>query len=169
MPNVIKYVLDTNVFIEAKRRYYAFDLCPGFWKSLLYHNSIGNLESIDRVRKELLEGKDNLAAWSKKTTSLFSSTESEPVTTAYRSILQWVQSQDRFSNFEKSRFADDVDAWVIAYAKANNVVVATEEKSAPYSHKEIKIPDVCKHFNIKCIDTFDMLRKLGIVFNWETS
>ena len=25
------YLLDTNVFIEAKNRYYAFDIAPGFW------------------------------------------------------------------------------------------------------------------------------------------
>lgn len=28
------YLLDTNVFIEAKNRYYAFDLAPGFWEGL---------------------------------------------------------------------------------------------------------------------------------------
>ncbi len=28
------FVLDSNIFIEAHRRYYAFDICPGFWDSL---------------------------------------------------------------------------------------------------------------------------------------
>ena len=58
MPDTVKYILDANIFIEAKRRYYAFNLCPGFWDSLLHHNSTGNLESIDRVGKELSEGDD---------------------------------------------------------------------------------------------------------------
>ena len=167
MPDAVKYILDANIFIEAKNRYYAFNLCPGFWDSLLHHKTMGNLESIDRVRKELLECKDNLATWSKKAACLFSSTNSELVRTAYRDIIQWVQSQERFFDAAKSRFADDPDAWVIAYAKANNVVVATEEKSAPKSRKVVKIPDVCKHFNVKCTDTFDMLQKLGVVFNWK--
>ena len=26
------HVLDANVFVEAHRRYCAFDLCPGFWE-----------------------------------------------------------------------------------------------------------------------------------------
>jgi hypothetical protein len=26
------YVVDANVLIEAKNRYYAFDLAPGFWE-----------------------------------------------------------------------------------------------------------------------------------------
>jgi predicted nucleic acid-binding protein len=169
MSDAIKYVLDTNIFIEAKRRYYAFDLCPGFWDSLLYHNSIGNLESIDHVRKELLEGKDDLADWSKNMVGLFASTDSEPVTTAYRNIIQWVQNQERFLNAAKGKFASDPDSWVIAYAKANDIIVATEEKSAPFSRKEVKIPDVCKHFNVKYTDTFDMLRKLGVAFSWDAS
>ena len=28
------YLVDANVLIEAKNRYYAFDIAPGFWKWL---------------------------------------------------------------------------------------------------------------------------------------
>jgi len=167
MPGSEKYILDANVLIEAKRRYYSFDLCPGFWDSLLHHNSMGNLESIDRVGKDLSEG-DDLDAWKKQSPSFFAPTEGAAISTSYRDINQWVQSQERFSNFEKSRFADDVDAWVIAYAKANNATVVTHEVSAPKSTK-VKIPDVCNHFNIRYTNTFDMLQKLGVVFYWKTS
>jgi len=169
MSDVVKYILDANIFIEAKNRYYAFNLCPGFWDSLLHHNSVGNLESIDRVKKELLEGKDNLATWSKKSPDLFASTNSKFVVADYGDIIQWVQNQERFNDAAKSKFANDPDAWVIAYAKANNAIVVTQEVSAPKSRKDVKIPDVCNHFNVKCTDTFDMLQKLGIVFYWKTS
>lgn len=125
MAEAVRYILDANVLIEAKRRYYAFDLCPGF----------------------------------------FVPTETALVSAAYRDINKWVQSQDRFSNFEKSRFADDVDAWIIAYAKANNATVVTHEAPAPRSSK-IKIPDVCDYFDIKHVNTFEMLVNLGVVFNW---
>ncbi len=167
MADAVKYILDANIFIEAKNRYYAFNLCPGFWDSLLHHNSMGILESIDRVRKELLDGKDNLATWSKKSPDLFASTVSKDVLRAYRDIIQWVQSQERFTNAAKSEFADDPDAWVIAYAKANNAIVVTQEASAPKSRKDVKIPDVCKHFGVECSNTFDMLEELGVVFRWE--
>lgn len=167
MPDTGKYILDANVLIQAKRSYYAFDLCPGFWDSLLYHNSNGNLESIDRVGDDLSEG-DDLDAWKKQSSDFFAPTESASILKAYREVNQWVQSQERFSNFEKSKFADDVDAWVIAYAKANNATLVTHEVPAPKSTK-VKIPDVCDHFEIKHINTFDMLKKLGVFFNWEAS
>jgi hypothetical protein len=28
------FLLDSNVFIQAKNFYYGFDICPGFWKWL---------------------------------------------------------------------------------------------------------------------------------------
>ena len=48
--------MDSDVFIAAKNRYYAFDICPGFWKSLVYHCGVGEIRSIDKVRSELLAG-----------------------------------------------------------------------------------------------------------------
>lgn len=50
------YVLDANVFIEAAHRYYAFDLVPRFWDSLLHHAEDGVIGSIDRVKQELDRG-----------------------------------------------------------------------------------------------------------------
>ena len=50
-------LMDADVFISAKNRYYAFDICPGFWDSLVYHFGAGNIRSIDKVRNELLVGR----------------------------------------------------------------------------------------------------------------
>lgn len=165
MPDTEKYILDANIFIEAKRRYYSFNLCPGFWDSLIYHSSMGNLKSIDRVGSELSEG-DDLNAWKKHTSNLFASTDDKLVINAYRKINQWVDNQERFSVAEKNKFARDADAWVIAYAKANDAIVVTHEAPAPNSSK-VKIPDVCKQFDIEYTNTFDMLQKLNVAFHWE--
>lgn len=62
MPSDKKYLLDANVFIEAKRRYYAFDLCPGFWDCLVSHHQGDRIQSIDRVKQELERG-DDLLQW----------------------------------------------------------------------------------------------------------
>ena len=51
------YLVDSDVLITAKNLYYAFDLCPGFWKSLLHHHRESRVFSVDRVRKELLAGR----------------------------------------------------------------------------------------------------------------
>lgn len=57
------YVLDANVFIEAARRYYAFDLRTRFWDILSEHGENGAIESIDRVKHELDKEADELPQW----------------------------------------------------------------------------------------------------------
>lgn len=58
----MKFLLDTNVFIEAKNRYYAFDICPGFWD---WMDAVcdGDVASIVSVRDEMTGGNDELANW----------------------------------------------------------------------------------------------------------
>lgn len=60
----MKFLLDTNVFIEAKNRYYAFDICPGFWD---WMDAVcdGDIASIVSVRDEMTGGNDELADWAK--------------------------------------------------------------------------------------------------------
>ena len=31
------YLMDSDVFITAKNLYYSFDICPGFWDSVIHH------------------------------------------------------------------------------------------------------------------------------------
>lgn len=36
-----RYLLDANIFIEAKNRYYGLDFCPAFWEWLQEKNQMG--------------------------------------------------------------------------------------------------------------------------------
>ncbi len=82
------YVLDSNVFIEAARRYYAFDLAPPFWESLVQNSANGRIYSIDRVKQELERGKDELATWTtSQFNDAFASTDEEDVVAVYTDII----------------------------------------------------------------------------------
>lgn len=48
------YLVDTNVLIEAKNRYYAFDVVPGFWDWLEEAHLAGDVRSIKPVEQELV-------------------------------------------------------------------------------------------------------------------
>ena len=48
------YLVDSDVFITAKNLYYAFDICPGVWKSVVHHHRAGRVFSIDRVHSKPL-------------------------------------------------------------------------------------------------------------------
>jgi hypothetical protein len=160
------FALDANVFIEAHRRYYAFDICPGYWTALAGHHGAGRLCSIDRVRDELLAQSDALSQWVQQLPgSFFEATGAPSVTAWFGRIIAWVQAQSQFFLAAKGAFAAIADGWLIAYAKAQGLVVATNEQSAPASKTRVKIPDVCSAFGVDYIDTFDMLRALGASFH----
>lgn len=57
------YLLDANVFIQAKNLHYGMDFCPAFWDSLARQNAQKAVFSIERVADELLAGGDELAEW----------------------------------------------------------------------------------------------------------
>ncbi len=158
------YLLDANVFIEAAKRYYAFDLVPLFWAYLIDYADAGYIQSIDRVKKQLKRGNDDLAGWATgEFDSAFASTDEEDVIDAYTDIITWAQRHGQFSDRAKADFArtENADAWLVAYAKVNGCVIVTQEQPAPES-KKIKIPDVSVQFNVAYVNTFEMLRELGV-------
>jgi hypothetical protein len=173
MSAVTKYVLDANAFIQTKRRFYPLDICPGYWKSLIWHHEQGTVCSIDRVREELERGGDDLWAWIKHNLpkDFFASTDNPQVIACYRQVLSWVQAQDQFLPGAKAELAqtDRADAWLIAYAKATGMVLVTFEEYDPRVRKRVPIPNVCHApgIDVKHVTLFDMLRGLGTTFNWQ--
>lgn len=157
------FVLDANVFISAMRDYYAFDLAPGFWKSLEDHAKNGRILSIDYVKEELERGKDQLAQWAKNNFShAFIVTDDQDVQESYREMMTWVQGQDQFLDAAKAEFARVADGWLVAYAKAKGCIVVTLEKFDPDIKRKVKIPNVCQAFGMQFVNTFEMLRRLGV-------
>ncbi len=59
------YLLDANVFIQAKRLHYGLDFCPAFWRWLVAENAAGRVVSIDKVSDEIEAGGDELWDWAK--------------------------------------------------------------------------------------------------------
>jgi hypothetical protein len=159
------YVLDANVFIEAARRYYAFDLAPTFWGQLEHHASNGRLHSIDRVRDEIELGKDELKTWAARNFhAWFVPTTQDDVVEAYRDVIAWATAQTRFTDAAKADFARVADGWLVAYAKAKGHVAVTHERPDPNAKARIPLPNACDAFGIRYVDTFDMLRALGVRF-----
>ena len=160
------YILDANVFIEAARRYYAFDIAPPFWESLIHHASNGRIQSIDRVKKELERGKDELATWATtRFSDAFASTDEENVIESYSEVMSWVQAQGRFSDAAKADFAAGADGWLVAYARTKGGTVVTHELPATDARRKVPIPNVCDAFGVNYDDTFEMLRQLGVRFS----
>lgn len=157
------FLLDANVFMQAARQYYAFDLVPAFWQALLTHAAGGRVRSIDRVKGEVDKGNDDLKQWATdKFHSWFESTGTVAVLGVYPQIIAWAQGQAQFTEAAKAEFASVADGWLVAYAKTNGCIVVTLEKFDPLIKRKIPIPNVCRAFSVPNMDTFEMLRVLGV-------
>lgn len=173
-----RYLLDSNIFIEASRRYYHFDICPAFWRFLIDFSHFDKVFSIDRVRSELIpksgkvngEDEDQLVLWiqDKAPETMFKNCSDMLVTEAYSKIVQSVTGNSQYYGHAKAEFADVADSWLIAYALAHEMTVVTHEGNSRDAKKRILIPVVCEQFNIPCITLFEMLLQMRVKF-WPYS
>lgn len=164
-----KYLLDANVFIQAKNQYYAFNICPGFWESLLGAFDNGDICTIVQVRPELEVGKDEIAAWIKGRVPerFFQETNAPEVVTRFREVMQWVQNNDQFFESAKNDFATGADGWLIAYAAVHNMLLVTQEQLRPEQRSRVPLPNVARHFGVRFVNTFEMLKAVNIQFVWD--
>lgn len=166
----VRCLLDSNVLIEAHRRYYGFDLCPGFWDSVVWFHNQDRLLSLDKVREELEHEQDALIQWATSVMpkSGFAASNEREVLDWFGKLQVWAQVQSQFTAAAKQQFATVADAWLVAYAKAHSLVLVTQEEYRPDARKRIPIPNVCKAFDVQHAHTFDMLRALAIRYHWNT-
>lgn len=151
------YLLDANVFIQAKNLQYGFDFCPAFWDWLVQAHGIGKMRSIGAVGDELLAGADELAEWAASRGDPFFVPADASVLAAAPAVSQWVVQQ-AFDPAAVNTFLQVADFWLVAAALAGHHTVVTHEVAAP-TLKRIKIPNVCVGLGIEFINPYQMLRR----------
>jgi Domain of unknown function (DUF4411) len=166
MSKAALFLLDSDVFIAAENAYYAFDICPGFWRGVLRAYERGKLRSLDRIRNELLLGRkeEDLVKWVTNTvpTNFFLDSNTDEVSAAFAEIMLWVQRNNRYFDRAKDKFATEADGWLVAYSMVHRTVVVTNEQPRPESRNRVLLPDVCAQFQVSYKDTFVMLRELAV-------
>lgn len=112
----------------------------------------GRIESIDRVHTELQRGNDDLADWAGRDfADAFARTDTPAVVQAYARVMQWVEAARQYRTAARTEFANGADGWL----------VATNEKANPESKAGVPLPNVCTAFDVECMDTFEMQRRIG--------
>lgn len=84
-----------------------------------------------------------------------------------RMIMRAMGGKTQYDSTALSAFARGEDSWLVAYAHVHKMTVVTLEVRAPQSRSSIKIPDVCKEFDIPCVNTFSMLATLQHQLIWK--
>lgn len=153
------YLLDTNIFIESKNRYYGFDIAPGFWEWLNIVMTNGDINSIKNVYDELMKGKDeDLLTWINSRKGFFLDIDENTLKYA-KDLSIWAENQN-YKQHAINTFWQSADLFLVAHAKAHGFVVVTLEKPEPNRKSRIKIPEACQHLKVEYCNTFDMMRSL---------
>ena len=151
------YLLDANIFIQAKNSYYGFSFCPAFWEWLIVQNSAHSVFSVSQVGIEIKRGEDELSEWSSNLGKGFFLVPDVEVIERLSELSLWATKQD-FKESAVAEFFKSADYYLIAHALAHNDIVVTHEVGSN-SKKRIKIPTVCQELNVQFLNPFEMLRR----------
>lgn len=125
-----KYLLDSNIFIQAHRTYYPFDVFPSFWNKILELSNKGIMLSIDKVKKELCDTNhpDQLSIWCENELDSSFFANSTSCVDIYSQIAIWTHESTHFQQSAKDEFlaTDLADPWLIAYAKKNDLTIVSQ-------------------------------------------
>jgi len=150
------YLLDANVFIQAKNLHYGFDFCPAFWEWLITNNAARKVFSIEKVGDEIEAGADDLATWAGQRGAGFFLKPDAAILPALGQVSTWATSQN-YEPAAVNTFLQVADYYLIAHALSHSHTVITHE-IASSSTKRIKIPNVCIGLGIKFMTPYEMLR-----------
>jgi len=152
----MKYIFDNNTLTAIFRHYYR-DSFPSFWGLFSKMIIDGNILSVREVHNEIknYSRKDELEAWAKTNTYFFAdpTTEELEFITQIYSVPHFYNSISQQKLLKGGPFADP---FIIAKAYVEQGTVVTLEKLKPNA---TKIPNICEHFKIPCIDLQGFLKQ----------
>lgn len=151
------YLLDANVFIQAKNLHYGFDFCPAFWDWLEKSNPDKPVYSVEKVGDELIAGTDELSLWAAARGTAFFLPPDNAMIPALTQVSTWASTQG-YEPAAVATFLQIADYWLVAHALAHGFSVVTHEVPAE-SLRKIKIPNACINLGIRCVSPYEMLRR----------
>jgi hypothetical protein len=157
------YLLDSDIFIQAKNHHYRFNVCPGFWDWLIFAHSKGLIMSVKEVQKELIDRGDRLSLWCRNQKAMFVDTSGGKTYESFQLLATWVS--EHYQVAAQNKFFKDADFVLVGYAHAYKHIVVTHE--VPAKGFEVKIPNACDAMDVKCMNPFEMLAAEKVKFTFK--
>ena len=151
------YLLDANVFIQAKNLHYGMYFCPAFWDWLIVSNKQQKVFSIERVAGEIEAGNDELAKWAEQRGPDFFMQPDSAMLSALGKVSAWA-TEESYDPAAVNTFFQVADYYLVGFALAHKHTIVTHEIASP-SAKKIKIPNACIGLGVKCVTPYEMLRR----------
>lgn len=130
------YLLDANVFMQAKNLHYGLDFCPAFWEWLIVRNEDGSVISIEKVGDEIAAGNDDLSVWAAARGDGFFLKPDTAMLPALSTVSAWATGQ-YYEQAAINTFLMVADYYLVAHALAHNHT-SSRMKSVPLPPSESK-------------------------------
>jgi len=160
------YLLDANTYIQAKNHHYQMNVVPGFWQWLDVKFEEGYVASVGMVSTELKTYGDELSDWVRSRSNHFYTESDDATQNKFIEIAQFLAAGD-YNEANRDEFLAGADPWLIAKAKTMGATVVSHEAMVPANSKKVKVPNICREFEVSCIDAFALLRVLEAKFVLE--
>jgi hypothetical protein len=159
------YLLDSDVFIQAKNRHYGFDIVPAWWDWLEQAHRAGRVFTVEACRNEVVAAGDELADWMAARPPAFSIKPRPRDQPSLRRVAEWAAGPSQYRQGAISEFLAAADYFLVSQALSLGYAVVTHEEPAPLANKRIKIPDACNAVQVSWMPPWRMLRAEGAQFH----
>ena len=141
------YVFDSSTLIDLFKHYYESRF-PSLWANFAQAVDSKRIVSVSEVWQEISQRDDRLSAWGKEHREFFP----QPNPDEYAVVAQIFAVPHFQAMVRKQELLlgkPVADPFVIAKAKVTQACVVAEEEDRPNS---AKIPNVCRHFGVDCLN-----------------
>lgn len=153
------YVLDTSIISSLHRNYYRTHFIT-LWERFDAMTADGKFTSTREAFRELEDlGGDGLD-WAEKNAGLFTTPDAKEGAFV-ANIYSVVHFQANIEKQKILRGGRNADPFLIARAAALGATVLSMEQYKPNS---VKIPNICEHFKVPCLDLRGFMAKENWVF-----
>ena len=156
------YCFDTSALVDFNQRSMPLKVVPDVWAYLSSLTEKGLVLSPMEVYREILKKDDEVSRWIKpRKKGVFREPSTEEQYFLTNNIL--VDFPNCLRGYESTDLL--ADPWIVAFAKINSLTVITyETPNGGGSLSKVKIPDMCKQYDIPYMNTLDLIKKTGLIF-----
>jgi Domain of unknown function (DUF4411) len=153
----VSFVFDTSSF-RILRHYYP-NRFPSVWTGLENLITSGQLASTREVFNELerFDDPEPLLAWAKNHKDIFATPTNDETEFVAR-IFQVPHFQSLIAQKAILTGRPVADPFVVAAAAVNGATVVTQER---FKENAAKIPNVCQHFRVACVNLEEFMTSQG--------
>lgn len=156
----MKYILDTNIYIDSYDRHYRNEFFPTYWD--MFSRILNEYVVIPEIVRSEITKNEWFLEWLK--TNYHGQILNHKIySQQWQEIISYIQScgyyTDRALTDQSKGWATDsvADPWLIAIAKQDNFTIVSEENTIPNLGKGnpvrlAKIPDICQLQKVRCIN-----------------